>query len=192
MAAVVQTYLPGSYGANALADILFGDINPSGRLPYTYPSYPNSTVVYYHKPAEEQKPNIGAYSYESDYNPQYPFGFGLSYTTFEYSQLATSKSEFRQNDTLTVTVNVRNTGNRTGKEVVQLYTSDLVATITPDVKRLRKFAKIELAPGEAKTLTFKLSSSELAFVDGNGKLLVEPGEFLISVGNLSAKFLIVN
>lgn len=192
MAAVVQTYLPGSYGADALADILFGDINPSGRLPYTYPSYPNSTVVYYHKPAEEQKPNIGAYSYESDYNPQYPFGYGLSYTNFEYSQLTVNRSELKQNDTLTISVNVRNTGDRKGKDVVQLYTSDLVATITPDVKRLRKFAKIELAPGEAKTLTFKLVTSELAFVDSNDRLVVEPGEFIVSVGNLSTKFHIVN
>lgn len=188
MSAVVQTYLPGNYGADALVDILFGDVNPSGKLPYTYPSYPNSTVVYYHKPAEEQKLTPGAYTYESDFNPQYPFGFGLSYTVFDYSNLVVDKPKIGLNDSLRVSVDILNTGKYAGKEVVQLYTSDLLASITPDVKRLRKFVKVELTPGEFRTVSFTLKPSDVAFVDQSNKWTIEPGDYTIAIENLNVKF----
>ncbi len=184
MQAVVQTYLPGNYGGDALSDILFGDVNPSGKLPYTYPSYPNSMVTYYHKPSEEQKRAEGAYVYESDYNPQFEFGHGLSYTTFEYSNLKVSKKEFSTADVLTITVNVKNTGKRSGKETVLLYSSDLYASLTPDMKRLRRFSKISLEPGETKTVSFEISDKDLAFVNQHNAWITEPGEFEISTGGL--------
>lgn len=189
MSAVVQTYLPGNYGGDALADILFGDVNPSGKLPYTYPSYPNSIVNYYHKPSEEQKRADGAYVYESDYNPQYEFGFGLSYTTFEYSHLKVSAKEFSKGDNIKINVDVKNTGTRMGKETVLLYTSDLYAGITPDVKRLRRFEKIALQPGEKKTVSFEISDKDIAFVNQENQWITEPGEFVISVGKLKTKII---
>ena len=184
MLAVIQTYLPGNYGGDALADIVFGDVNPSGKLPYTYPSYPNSLVTYYHKPSEEQKRAEGAYVYESDYNPQYEFGHGLSYTTFEYNNLRVSKKEFSFGDILTVSVDVKNTGKRSGKESVLLYSSDLYASITPDVKRLRKFSKINLDPEQTKTVSFEISEKDLAFVNQQNVWVTEPGEFELSTGGL--------
>ena len=187
MSAVLQTYLPGNSGGDALADILFGDVNPSGKLPYTYPSYPNSLVTYYHKPSEEQKRAEGAYVYESDYNPQYEFGFGLSYTTFEYSKLKVSAKEFSKGDRIKISIDVKNTGMRSGKETVLLYTSDLYATITPDVKRLRRFEKINLSPGQTKTVSFEISDKDLAFVSTNNQWTTEPGEFEISIGGLKCK-----
>ncbi|MDD4490293.1 MAG: glycoside hydrolase family 3 N-terminal domain-containing protein [Paludibacter sp.] len=184
MAAVVQIYFPGNYGGDALADILFGDVNPSGKLPYTYPSYPNSLVTYYHKSAEEQKRAEGAYIYESDYNPQYEFGYGLSYTNFEYSNLRISSKTITGNKTVEIFVDITNSGSRSGKEVVILYTSDLYASITPDVKRLRRFTKIELDPGQKKTVKFELNARDLAFVTPDGKWLTEPGDFEIKTGSL--------
>jgi beta-glucosidase len=184
MAGIVLTYLPGNYGGDALADILFGDVNPSGKLPYTYPSYPNSLVTYYHKPAEEQKRAEGAYIYESDYNPQYEFGFGLSYTSFEYSNLRISSETIDKNKPVEIFVDIMNTGSRSGKEVVMLYTSDLYASITPDVKRLRRFTKIELEPGEKKTVKFELNARDLAFITPDGKWVTEPGDFEIKTGSL--------
>lgn len=184
MAAVVQIYFPGNYGGDALADILFGDVNPSGKLPYTYPSYPNSLVTYYHKSAEEQKKAEGAYIYESDYNPQYEFGYGLSYTNFEYSNLRISSKTISDNKPVEIFVDIANTGSRSGKEVVMLYTSDLYASITPDVKRLRRFTKIELDPGQKKTVRFELNARDLAFVTPDGKWLTEPGDFEIKTGSL--------
>lgn len=187
MKAVVQTYLPGNYGGDALADILFGDVNPSGKLPYTYPAYPNSIVNYYHKLSEEQKPSEGAYKYESDYNPQYEFGFGLSYTTFTYSNLKISSDVITDNHPIEISVDITNSGSRSGKEVVMLYTSDLYASITPDVKRLRHFEKIALEPGETKTVKFNIASRDIAYVGLDGKWITEPGEFEISTGNLKSK-----
>lgn len=189
MTAVVQIYLPGNYGGDALADVLFGDVNPSGKLPYTYPSYPNSLVTYYHKPSEEQKRAEGAYIYESDYNPQYEFGFGLSYTTFEYSNLRTSAKEFSTGDKIKISVDVKNTGLRSGKETVLLYTSDLYASITPDVKRLRRFSKISLQPGQTTTVNFEISDQDLAFVNPANQWVTEAGEFEISISKLKSKII---
>lgn len=188
MSAVIQTYLPGNYGGDALADILFGDVNPSGKLPYTYPAYPNSIVNYYHKFSEEQKPSEGAYKYESDYNPQYYFGFGLSYTTFKYSNLKLSTQTLKGDKALDISVDITNTGARSGKESVLLFSSDLVASISPDVKRLRRFTKIHLEPNETKTVRFSITSKDLAFVNTDNSWVTEPGQFDLQIADLKAKF----
>ena len=193
MEAIVQAYQPGNFGGDALADVLFGDVNPSGKLPYNYPRYPNSLVPYIHKPSEEQKKSEGVYDYEADYHPQYEFGHGLSYTTFEYSNLQLDKEELTKEGKLTVSVEVTNSGEREGKEAVELYTSDLYASsVTPDVKRLRRFEKISLKPGESKVVTFTLTSDDLAYTDRNGEKLIETGEFDVLVGDLSKRFTLVD
>lgn len=183
MKAIVQTYLPGNYGGDALADILFGDVNPSGKLPYTYPSYPNSIVTYYHKPSEEQKRAEGAYIYESDYNPQWEFGHGLSYTTFQYGKMNVSSKTLSEGGKIEISVEVRNTGTSVGKETVLFYTSDTYASISPDKKRLRRFEKILLEPGETKTIRFDLSGKDLAYVNTNNQWVTEQGEFELSIGD---------
>ncbi|WP_113664027.1 glycoside hydrolase family 3 N-terminal domain-containing protein [Pedobacter nanyangensis] len=190
MAAILQTYLPGNFGGDALADILFGDVNPSGKLPYNYPKYPNSLVGYNHKPAENRTVMEGVYNYDAEYNPQYEFGFGLSYTTFKFENLKLSAEKIRANQELTISVEVSNTGNREGKEVVELYLSDLYATLTPDSKRLRGFEKISLKPGEKKTVTFKLDQKDFSFTHLNNRSVIEPGEFKIKIGPLSKNFFI--
>lgn len=184
---IVQTYLPGIYGADALADILAGDVNPSGKLPYTYPAYPNSLVPYFHKYSDEQVNTDAAYNYEGDYNFEYPFGYGLSYTTFAYSNIKLDKSQLplHSNEEVTISVDIKNTGSRDGKEVVQFYTSDLVASLVPDVKRLRRFEKVALKAGETKTVTFKLKLNDLSFINLENKRVVEPGDFEFQVGSSS-------
>lgn len=182
---VIMAYLPSNFGGDAIADIIAGDINPSGKLPFTYPAYPNSLIPYHHKHAEEQKKSEGAYDYNGEFTPQYPFGYGLSYTTFTYSNLQLSSKELQKNGNVDVTVDVKNIGNRTGKEVVMLFSFDLVASLTPDVKRLRKFEKIELKVGEQKTVTFTLTPNDLKFFDLKGKARAEKGNFIVEVGNLS-------
>ncbi|MCC3158549.1 glycoside hydrolase family 3 C-terminal domain-containing protein [Hymenobacter sp. 15J16-1T3B] len=184
MAAVVHTYLPGNHGGEALADILFGDVNPSGKLPYNYPRYPNALVSYIHKYAEEQKRGDGVYNYEADYNPQWEFGHGLSYTSFKYANLELDRTSLTKDGQLTVKVQVTNTGPREGKEAVQLYSSDLVAAqIAPDVRRLRRFDKITLKPGETKTVTFTLPAQELSYTGRDGEKVLEAGEFEIRIGD---------
>ena len=181
--AILDIYLPGNFGADALADILAGDVNPSGKLPITYPRFPNSLVSYIHKPSEGGENPQGG-----EFDPQWQFGHGLSYTTFAYSDLKINKKIFSQNETVTISVNVSNTGSREGKEVAQLYVSDLVASISPDVKRLRGFEKVDLKPGESKTITFKLPVKELAFVNNDNKKILEAGDFKIQIDKLSATF----
>ncbi len=181
--AIVDIYLPGNFGADALVDILTGDINPSGKLPITYPRYPNSLVSYIHKPSEgEGNPQGG------DFYPQWPFGFGLSYTTFSYTDLKINKNTFGPDETATISITVKNTGNKEGKEVAQLFTSQLVASITPDVKRLRGFEKMDLKPGESKTVTFTLPLKDLAFVNNDNKKILEAGDFKIQIENLTSNF----
>lgn len=187
MGAIIQTFLPGNRGGDALADILSGEVNPSGKLPYTYPMYPHSLGVYNHKPSEESKSAEGMYDYGGGFYPQFEFGHGLSYTTFEYSNLGISATEFSPQDEITIHVTLKNTGDRTGKEVVQLYSSDLYASLTPDVKRLRRFEKMELYPGEEKQVSFKLSARDLAFVNAAGQTVAESGEFELTIGKLSKK-----
>jgi beta-glucosidase len=186
-AAIVDVFLPGNFGADALADILTGAVNPSGRLPLTYPRHVNDVVGYIHKPSEGSGNPQGGES-----NPQYPFGFGLSYTTFSYSNLTISKNSFDAGETATISVNVTNTGNKQGKEVVQLFISDLIASLTPDVKRLRGFEKVDLQPGESKTVTFHIPLKQLAFVGTDLKKHLEAGEFNIQVNSLQQKFSVNN
>ncbi|MBU0697323.1 MAG: glycoside hydrolase family 3 C-terminal domain-containing protein [Bacteroidetes bacterium] len=188
--AIIDTYLPGNFGGDALADILFGDVNPSGKLPFNYPKFPNSLANYDHKPSESRAVVEGVYNYDADYNPQFEFGFGLSYTTFKYSNLKISADKISANDILNVSVQVSNTGNKEGKEVVDLYLSDLYASISPDVKRLKGFEKINLMPGETKTVTFKLTKEELSFINADLKKVVEPGDFEIQIGDLKKTFMV--
>lgn len=188
MEAILQTYLPGNYGADALADILFGQVNPSGKLPYTYPMYSNTLVTYDHTPSEEQNKMEGVYDYESDFAVQFPFGFGLSYSTFEYSRLELSNTALLPDDTLEVSVSVKNTSTRVGKEVVQLYVSDLYASITPKVKQLKAFRKISLEAGETKTVSFRIPMSSLKFLNAALEWVVEEGDFEMTINKLGAKF----
>jgi beta-glucosidase len=189
MNAIVQTYLPGNFGGDALAAVLYGEVNPSGKLPYTYPQFPNALFTYYHKPSESKGTTEGVYNYDSDYNPQYVFGHGLSYTTFKYDQLKLSSNTLKKGESLTITVNVSNTGMVDGKETVLLFTSDLVATlITPDVKRLRGFEKIELKAGETKNVTFKISPEDIGFINTEHKLVTEAGEFTLQIADQKVNF----
>ena len=182
---VVNVLLPGNYGGDALANLLSGDANFSAKMPYTYPKEINSLNTYDYKVSEVVGTMAGAYDYDAKVSLQWPFGYGLSYTTYEYSNLRVDKSEFTASDVLTVSVDVKNTGNRVGKEAVLLYSSDLVASIVPDNRRLRDFTKIELQPGESKTVTFQLPAKQLAFVGADGRWTLEAGDFVLSVGRLT-------
>ena len=175
--AIVHVYLPGNYGGDALANILYGDVNPSGKLPYTYPRSVNSLITYDHKPCESLDKMEGAYDYDAIVSVQWAFGYGLSYTTFAYSNLEVNQKDFLAGDTLTFTVDVENTGNQLGKETVMLFINDVVASLTPDVRRLRAFEKIELRPGEKKTVTLAVEANDLAFVDQHGRWALEKGLF---------------
>ena len=182
--AVVNIMLPGNYGGDALANLVAGDANLSGKLPFTYPKEINSLITYDYKPSEHiGKQMEGAYNYDAQVSVQWPFGYGLSYTGFEYSNFQVDKSEFTANDELSFSVDITNTGNKTGKESVLLFSSDLVASLTPDVRRLRAFEKVELHPGETKTVTLKVKGSDLAFVGYDGKWILEEGDFLIQAGD---------
>lgn len=184
--AVVDVLLPGNYGADALATLLAGEANFSAKLPFTYPKYTNKFAVYDYKPSENQGTMSGVYNYNAVMDVQWPFGHGLSYTTYEYSNLNVPKTPFDANDVLTIKVDVTNTGKVAGKESVLLFSSDLYASSTPDVRRLRAFKKVELQPGETKTVEFLLSAKDLAFVNYYGQWTIEEGDFAISVGSESA------
>lgn len=181
--AVVHLYLPGNYGGDALAKVLYGDVNPSGKLPYTYPRYVHSLVNYDHKPCESMDTMEGAYNYNAVMSVQWAFGYGLSYTTFTYSNLKVDKSHFKPADVLSFSVDITNDGERRGKESILLFTSDEIASLTPDVRRLRAFHKVELAPGEKKTVTMEVKAEDLAFVDLDGKWRLEEGRFKVQVGD---------
>ena len=183
--AVVDVLLPGNYGADALAALLCGEENFSGRLPFTYPKYTNKFAVYDYKPSENQVTMAGSYNYNAVMDVQWPFGHGMSYTAYEYSNMTVSASEFAADDVLKVTVDVTNVGPRAGKESVLLFSSDLYASSTPDVRRLRAFDKIELASGETKTVEFQVTAKDLAFVNYYGKWTLEAGDFILSCGNQS-------
>jgi beta-glucosidase len=172
---IITAYLPGMEGGLAIADIVFGDVNPSGKLPFTYPKYASGFVMYDHRNSET-------------YDVQWPFGHGLSYTTFEYSNLRLSKSEIGVDESLKVSVDVSNTGKRAGKEIVQLYLSDVVRSVTPPVRQLKGFVKIALQPGQKRTVAFVVDRSVLEFVGRENVRVVEPGDFKVSVGNLAGKF----
>ena len=181
--AVVHVMLPSNYGGDALANLLAGDANFSGKLPFTYPKYINALANYDYKPCENMGQMGGNYNYDSVMDVQWKFGFGLSYTTYSYSNLKVDKSSFTADDVLTVSVDVTNTGKVAGKESVLLYSKDLVASSTPDNIRLRNFEKVALNPGETKTVTMKLKGSDLAFVGYDGKWRLEKGDFKLKCGN---------
>ena len=189
MKAVLIAFFPGMEGGQAIAEVLFGDVNPSGKLPITYPRYANGIVPYDYKFLEALDPSTGYPGGKNKfYDPQYPFGFGLSYTNFEYKNLTISKPTFNKNESLEVSVQVTNTGGQTGKEAVQLYVSDLFASIAPSVRRLRGFQKISLKAGETQTVTFKITAQDLAFVGIDNKWVTEPGDFKAMIGELSVDF----
>ena len=181
--AIVDILIPGNYGGDALANLLAGDANFSAKMPYTYPREINSLNTYDYKVSEEVGTMAGAYNYDAKVSLQWPFGYGLSYTTFDYSNLKVDKAQFTADDVLTISVDVKNTGTKAGKEAVLLYSSDLVASIVPDNKRLRDFTKISLEPGETKTVTFQLPASKLAFVGADGRWTLEDGDFILKIGN---------
>lgn len=186
MDGVIQCYLPGNEGARALVDIVYGDINPSGKLPYTYPRYTNALQKYNRKHTENLA--VDKQNEHANYSPQYEFGHGLSYTTFTCKNLSLDKVFIKKGNTITVTINVQNTGTRTGKEVVQLYISDMYSSITPEVKILKGFKKVALQPGEIKKVSFQLTIDDLKFVDDTNKWISEFGEFEVSIGGLTKKF----
>ena len=181
--AVVNVMLPGNYGGDALANLLAGDANFSAKMPFTYPKYINSLATYDYKPCENIGQMGGNYNYDAVMDVQWPFGFGLSYTTYNYSNLKVDKSQFTADDELVFTVDVTNTGKVAGKESVLLFSKDMVASSTPDNIRLRNFEKIELQPGETQTVTLKLKGSDLAFVGYDGKWRLEQGDFKVKCGD---------
>lgn len=181
--AIVQTYLPGDFGAEALVDLLYGEVNFSGKLPYTYQKYDGQVEFYDHpRSVDRHKNGFDAY------DPQWDFGFGLSYTTFEYANLTLSKKSVTKSESITVSVEVKNTGKVAGKEVVQLYLSDEFASLVPAGKSLKAFQKIELAPGETKTVQFEIKPGDLKFADTDGKWISEPGTFSVRINKLISNF----
>jgi beta-glucosidase len=178
--AILTAYLPGMEGGQAIADVLFGDANPSGKLPFTYPKYSGWHVCYDHKKSEDAAPN--------KFDPQWEFGHGLSYTTFKYSDLQLDKNKLSVNDTLTVTINVTNTGPREGAEIVQLFLSDIVASITPPVKSLKRFSKVSLKPGQKQTVKFVLGRDDFEFIGRDNRPVIEPGQFKVSIGGFTGTF----
>ena len=181
--AVVDVMLPSNHGGDALAALLTGEENFSGKLPFTYPKHINSLHTYDYKVSENVSTMAGSYNYDAVMDVQWPFGHGLGYTTFEYSDMVLDgPAEFKAGDVLKVSVKVKNTGSRAGKEAVLLYSSDLVASLIPDVKRLRGFEKVSLEPGETKTVSFEIPAKELAFVGADGRWRLEKGGFRLSCG----------
>jgi beta-glucosidase len=181
--AIVMAYNPGNEGGQAIADILFGDVNPSGKLPITYPRYANMLSTYDHKTLEGSD---GATT--PLYTPQFEFGYGLSYTTYAYSDLQVTPQAGSGNEKIQVSVTVKNTGDRAGKEVVQLFLNEQAATFTAPLKRLKRFAKIQLQPGETRRYTFELTREDLSFINAENKPVVEPGLFDVQVGGLKQTF----
>ena len=184
--AVIVAMLPGNYGGDALAALVSGKENFSGKLPFTYPKYSNKHGVYDYKVSEQQETMLGSYGYNADMVVQWPFGHGLSYTTFEYSDMSVDKTEFKSDDVIKVTVDVKNTGKVAGKESVLLFSSDHYASCVPDNKRLRDFTKVSLAPGETVTVSFELPAKDLAFVNSVGRWTLEEGDFTLSIGGQNA------
>ena len=183
--AVIQCYLPGDQGGRALSDIIFGKINPSGKLPYTYPRHSGVIMHYDHKQSEVINANTWANDF---FNPQYNFGFGLSYTDFEYSNLVADKNKYNLSEQINITVDVKNVGKREGKEVVQLYARDHFATISPPLRKLIRYNKIELSPGETKTVSFKVSPKDLGFYNAENIWVNEPGKHSFYVDSLEDTF----
>ena len=187
--AIIDILLPSNYGGDALANILAGDVNPSAKLPYTYPRYPAALTNYDYRISEETDTMPGAYDYNAVVSVQWPFGYGLSYTTFEYSNFQCSVEDFDADTEMVFTIDVKNTGAMTGKEVVMLYSRDMVASMVPENRRLRAFEKVEILPGETKTVSMTIKGSDLAFVNPDGEWTLEPGQFRMQAGD---KTLMIN
>ena len=183
---IINILIPGNMGGDALANLVSGKSNFSGKMPYTYPKEINSLANYDFKKSEEVGTMEGAYDYNAKITQQWGFGYGLSYTTYKYSNLKVSQSDFRHGDIIKVSVDVKNTGKVAGKESVLLFSSDLIASMVPDGHRLRAFDKIELQPGETKTVTFNLNADDLAFVGYDGKWVLEEGDFKLMIADQSA------
>ena len=183
---IIDILIPGNMGGDALVNLVSGKSNFSGKMPYTYPKEINSLANYDFKKSEEVGTMEGAYDYNAKITQQWGFGHGLSYTSYQYSNLKVSKSDFRHGDIIKVSVDVKNTGKVAGKESVLLFSSDLVASMVPDGRRLRAFDKIELQPGETKTVTFNLNADDLAFVGYDGKWVLEEGDFKLMIADQSA------
>ena len=183
---IINILIPGNMGGDALANLVSGKSNFSGKMPYTYPKEINSLANYDFKKSEEVGTMEGAYDYNAKITQQWGFGYGLSYTSYKYSNLKVSQSDFRHGDIIKVSVDVKNTGKVAGKESVLLFSSDLIASMVPDGRRLRAFDKVELQPGETKTMTFELKADNLAFVDWNGKWRLEEGDFKLMIADQSA------
>lgn len=182
-AAIIDVILPGNYGGEALANLMAGDANFSAKLPFTYPREINSLANYDYKVSEEVGTMEGAYNYDAKVSLLWPFGYGISYTTYGYSNMRADKAEFNADDIITVSVDVTNTGNVAGKEPVLIYSSDLIASLVPDNKRLRDFTKVSLAPGETKTVTFRIPAKNLSFVGKDGRWRLEEGDFLLRIAD---------
>lgn len=183
---IINILIPGNMGGDALANLVSGKLNFSGKMPYTYPKEINSLANYDFKKSEEVGTMEGAYDYNAKITQQWGFGYGLSYTSYKYSNLKVSQSDFRHGDIIKVSVDVKNTGKVAGKESVLLFSSDLIASVVPDGRRLRAFDKVELQPGETKTVTFELKADDLAFVGWNGKWRLEEGDFKLMIADQSA------
>lgn len=183
---IINIFIPGNMGGDALANLVSGKANFSGKMPYTYPKEINSLANYDFKKSEEVGTMEGAYDYNAKITQQWGFGYGLSYTSYKYSNLKVSQSDFRHGDIIKVSVDVKNTGKVAGKESVLLFSSDLIASVVPDGRRLRAFDKVELQPGETKTMTFELKADDLAFVGWNGKWRLEEGDFKLMIADQSA------
>ena len=183
---IINILIPGNMGGDALANLVSGKSNFSGKMPYTYPKEINSLANYDFKKSEEVGTMEGAYDYNAKITQQWGFGHGLSYTSYQYSNLKVSQSDFRHGDIIKVSVDVKNTGKVAGKESVLLFSSDLIASMVPDGRRLRAFDKIELQPGETKTVTFNLNADDLAFVGYDGKWVLEEGDFKLMIADQSA------
>lgn len=183
---IIDILIPGNMGGDALVGLVSGKSNFSGKMPYTYPKEINSLANYDFKKSEEVGTMEGAYDYNAKITQQWGFGYGLSYITYKYSNLKVSQSDFRHGDIIKVSVDVKNTGKVAGKESVLLFSSDLIASMVPDGRRLRAFDKVELQPGETKTMTFELKADDLAFVGWNGKWRLEEGDFKLMIADQSA------
>ena len=183
---IIDILIPGNMGGDALANLVSGKSNFSGKMPYTYPKEINSLANYDFKKSEEVGTMEGAYDYNAKITQQWGFGYGLSYTSYKYSNLKVSQSDFRHGDIIKVSVDVKNTGKVAGKESVLLFSSDLIASMVPDGRRLRAFDKVELQPGETKTMTFELKADDLAFVGWDGKWRLEEGDFKLMIADQSA------
>jgi len=181
---ILLAYNPSNEGGTAIADVLYGDYNPNGRLPFSYPRTANGLITYDHKLFETENTSYG----NTAFSPQFEFGSGLSYTTFGYSDLQVTPANASKTGTIKVTVTVTNQGQRAGKETVILYVRDVVASLSPPGKRVRRFAKIALDPGQSRVLTFTLRPDDLSFIGLNNKPVIEAGDFEVMVGGLTGKF----